>query len=143
MKIVITSDHGGFELKEGLIAYLKQSHEVEDLGTNDLASVDYPDYAKAISQKILTGAYDFGIALCGTGIGISIACNRYKGIRCALAYSMKTAKLAKEHNNANIISFGGRTTTLIQAQKRLEVFMKAKFLNGRHLQRINKIEGDC
>jgi ribose 5-phosphate isomerase B len=144
MKIAITSDHGGFELKGELINYLKSlNHEIVDLGTDSNTSVDYPDYGHLIGREIASGDYAFGIALCGTGIGISIACNKVKGIRAALIYSKKVAVLAREHNNANIICLGARTTTKAQAIARISAFMNASFLGGRHEIRINKIEGEC
>lgn len=137
MKIAIANDHGGFELKKHLVEYLtNEGHEVVDLGSTSNASVDYPIYGKRIGKEIVKGSYDFGIAICGTGIGISIAANKIKGVRAALIYDNKTAVLAKEHNNANIIALGGRTTKNKQAEELVEAFMNTQF-ESRHQNRIN------
>ncbi|MFA6800839.1 MAG: ribose 5-phosphate isomerase B [Acholeplasmataceae bacterium] len=140
MKIAIASDHAGFELKEAVKQYLLAKDVlVTDLGTNSLASVDYPDYGKKIGEAVVKQSYDFGIAICGTGIGISIAANKVHGVRAALIYDENTAILAKKHNNANIIAFGGRTTTKEQAFHMIDAFMSTEF-EVRHLNRINKIK---
>ncbi len=139
MKIAIGSDHGGYELKEFLKAYLDgQKISYDDYGTNSLESVDYPDFGKKVAQAVLTKKYDFGIVICGTGIGISIAANKIKGIKAALVYNEETAKLAKEHNNANIIALGGRTTKPDDAIKIVNTFMKTTF-EQRHQKRLDKI----
>jgi len=140
MKIAIGSDHGGFELKEQIKHYfdnLKISYV--DLGTYSKDSVDYPDYGKKIALAVTHEAYDFGIGICGTGIGISIAMNKVKGVRAALVYDENTARLAKEHNNANIIALGGRTTTREQAIKIINSFMQSTF-EPRHQPRLDKIK---
>ena len=112
MRIAIGSDHGGYELKEKLKVYLKDNHvEVTDYGTNSNDSVDYPKFGEKVGHAVVHGMYDFGIVICGTGIGISIAANKVKGVRAALIYDEQTARLAKEHNNANVIALGGRTTS--------------------------------
>jgi ribose 5-phosphate isomerase B len=140
MKIALASDHGGFELKEKVKTFLSEDgHEVFDLGTNNEESVDYPIYGEALGKFISEGKADFGIAFCGTGIGISIACNKVKGIRCALLYSAQTAKMAKEHNNANIIAIGGRTTSFDDAKEYVKAFMNAEFEGGRHQKRLDEI----
>jgi len=140
MKIAIASDHAGFELKEAVEAYLtKKGIEVNDLGTHSESSVDYPDYGKKLGEVVTHEPYDFGIAICGTGIGISIAANKVKGVRAALIYNVETAKLAKNHNNANIIALGGRMTSKEEAFKMIDAFMAASF-EKRHLNRIHKIE---
>lgn len=140
MKIAIASDHAGFELKEALKNYLTNKNiEVNDLGTNSLDSVDYPDYGKKLGEAVTSDPYDFGIAICGTGIGISIAANKVKGVRAALIYNEETAKLAKNHNNANIIALGGRMTPKEEAYKMVDAFMSASF-EQRHLNRLHKIE---
>ncbi len=139
MSIVIASDHGGFELKEQIKAYFDSKKiEYVDLGTHSRDSVDYPDFGSKIGEAVISGSYDFGIALCGTGIGISIAANKIKGVRAALVYDENTARLAKEHNNANIIALGGRTTTREKAIAIIDSFMGATF-EARHQTRINKI----
>lgn len=137
--ILIASDHGGYELKEGLIKYFQEQEiPYKDLGTNNSDSVDYPDFGIKLGEEFLKGDYELGIAICGTGIGISIAANKVKGIRAALVYDENTAKLAKEHNKANILALGGRTTKLANAIKYLEIFRSTKFEN-RHQKRIDKI----
>ena len=140
MKIAIGSDHAGYELKEGLKKYFNKANiSYIDVGTDNAAtSVDYPDYGKKVAMEVISKHLDFGIAICGTGIGISIAANKVKGIRAALIYDMLTAKLAKEHNNANVIAFGGRVTSLEEAIKMLDVYMNTKF-DERHQSRIDKI----
>ncbi|QWB96362.1 ribose 5-phosphate isomerase B [Mycoplasmatota bacterium] len=139
MKIAMASDHAGFELKEAVKNYLNnQKIEVEDLGTYSLDSVDYPDYGKKLGVAVMSGSYDFGIAICGTGIGISIAANKVHGIRAALIYDKTTARLAKEHNNANVIALGGRLLSKEEAYKLVDAFMHASF-EERHLKRLNKI----
>lgn len=140
MRIAIGSDHGGFELKEYIKTYLaKKNIEVVDFGTDSLDPVDYPDYGKKVGLAVTKENYDFGIVLCGTGIGISISANKIKGVRAALIYDELTAKLAKEHNNANIIALGGRTTTKEEAIKILNAFMNSTY-ELRHQNRIDKIK---
>lgn len=137
--ILIASDHAGFKLKEGLIEYFKEQNiSFKDLGTNNLDSVDYPDYGIKLGKEFIKGGYEMGIVICGTGIGISIAANKVKGIRAALVYNEETASLAKIHNNANVLAMGGRTTKLEDAIKYLEAFRSAKF-EQRHQNRIDKI----
>jgi len=137
--IVITSDHAGYELKQGLIEYFKNNNiAYEDLGTHSLDSVDYPDYGFKIGKAIQTGNYEFGIAVCGTGIGISIAANKVPGTRAALVYDENTAVLARQHNNANVIALGGRTTKLKDAIHYVNLFSKTKF-EERHQRRIDKL----
>ena len=144
MKIAIAADHGGFALKEALKAHFAaQNMPLDDLGTFSDESVDYPDYAHKMADYILQKKADLGILICGTGIGISIAANRHKGIRAALLYDKFAAQMAKEHNNANIIVFGGRTMNLPEVIERCNVFLNATFEGGRHQNRINKIEQEC
>lgn len=141
MKIAIASDHGGFELKEKLKSYLASKNmETEDLGTDSPESVDYPDFAKKMAHHILALKADLGILICGTGVGISIAANRFKGIRAALLYSPFVAEMAKKHNNANVVVFGGRTMDFENVKECLDVFLKTEFEGGRHLRRIGKID---
>lgn len=139
MKVAIGSDHGGYSLKEKIKAYLTSQHvDVVDYGTNSNESVDYPEYGEKVGHAIVGGGFDFGIVLCGTGIGISIAANKVKGVRAALVYDENTARLAKEHNNANIIALGGRTTTYENAISIINTFMQATF-ESRHQKRLDKI----
>ena len=139
MKIAIGSDHGGFELKEQIKTYLKTKNvELVDFGTHSTAAVDYPDFGEKVGLAVTHEDYDFGIVLCGTGIGISISANKIKGVRAALVYNEETARLAKEHNNANIIALGGRTTTKDEAYKIVDTFMNSTF-EPRHQKRLDKI----
>lgn len=140
MKIAMAADHGGFELKNILKEYLTQKgHEITDLGTNSSESVDYPDYAVLCCNEVIGGKADFGILVCGTGVGISIAANKVKGIRCGLCPSPEIAALVKQHNNANVISLGGRTTPPPLAKKIVDAYMSAEYEGGRHQKRIDKI----
>lgn len=140
MKIAIGSDHGGFELKEYIKDYLKEkAYDVKDFGTHSNASVDYPDFGKKVGEAVVNEDYDFGIVFCGTGIGISIAANKVHGVRAALVYDEITARLAKEHNNANIIALGGRTTSKEKAISILESYMQAEY-ELRHQKRLDKIK---
>ncbi len=139
MKIAIAADHGGFELKEALKQHYSNLNLL-DLGTYSTASVDYPDYAQKVVQAILSGQADLGILICGTGVGISIAANRYKGIRAALLYSAEVARLAKAHNNANILVFGGRTMAVDDVIKRIDTFMQTEYEGGRHQRRLDKLD---
>ena len=139
MKIAIASDHGGFELKEQLLEHYRSDHWL-DLGTYSKDSVDYPDYAQKMANAVRKGEADLGILVCGTGIGISIAANRCKGIRAALLYSIEAARLAKEHNNANVLVFGGRTMAFNDVVSRIDTFLAASYEGGRHQTRLDKIE---
>ena len=143
MKIVAAADHGGFEMKNQIVEDLrKQGFAVEDLGTNSADSVDYPDFAEKATAKVLAGQADLGILVCGTGIGISIAANRHKGIRAAILYDDYVAKVAREHNNANVLCFGGRTMTTEDALRRIGIFLKAEYEGGRHDRRLCKLDLD-
>ena len=140
MKIAIGSDHGGYDLKEAIKSYFDTKDiTYVDFGTYSSASVDYPDYAKKVGEAVTKEAYDFGIVICGTGIGISIAANKVKGVRAALVYDENTAFLAKAHNHANVIALGGRTTSNEKAIAIIESFMQAD-QEERHQQRIDKIK---
>ncbi|MGI6787543.1 MAG: ribose 5-phosphate isomerase B [Acholeplasmataceae bacterium] len=140
MKVVIANDHGGYELKRHLLDYFKSKGiEIVNLGTNSNDSVDYPIYGEKLAKEVLKGEYDFGIAICGTGIGISISVNKFRGIRAALIYDERTAMLAKEHNNANVIVLGGRTLTNKRAEELIEAFMSSKF-ESRHQHRLDLLE---
>jgi len=137
MRVVIANDHGGYELKRHLLSYFEaRGIEVVNLGTNSNESVDYPVYGELLAREVLKGEYDFGIAICGTGIGISMAVNKFQGIRAALIYDLNTAMLAKEHNNANVIVLGGRTLTNKKAEELIEAFMNSKF-EERHQHRLD------
>lgn len=138
--IAIGSDHGGFELKEHIVKHLEEKGiEVKDFGVYNEDSADYPDCARPVCEAILSGEYECGILICGTGIGISMAANKFKGIRAALCTNVFSAKMAKEHNDANIICLGGRVTGRELAKMIVDTYLEAEFLGGRHLERIKKI----
>ena len=141
MKIAIASDHGGWDLKAELIAYYKNKGiDLMDLGTYSSESCDYPDIADKLCHAILSGEAETGILVCGTGIGISIAANRYKGIRAAVLYDNDVARLAREHNNANVAVFGGRIMKKEDVFRRMDIFLTTDFLGDRHLRRIQKLD---
>jgi len=138
-KVFLASDHAGFELKNELKEAIKGlGYEVVDLGANDKNSVDYPDYAHLLASKLEPNCY--GVLVCGTGIGISIAANRHENVRCALCHDEFTARLAREHNDANVIAFGARVIGAGVAISALETFLKTEFESGRHERRVQKIE---
>jgi len=140
MKIALGSDHGGYELKNEIIKHLQsRGIETEDLGCYSTESVDYPIYGKAVAHAVADGKADLGIVCCGTGIGISIAANKVKGIRCALPYNEFTAQMCKQHNNANMISFGGRTLTVEQAIKYTDIWLDTEYEGGRHQRRVDML----
>ena len=139
-KIIIASDHGAISLKQEIISFLKSNDcEVKDMGVNTDDSVDYPDIALSACNEFKKGGYDFGILLCGTGIGMSIAANKVKSIRCAQVYDLFTAEMAKAHNNANFITFGGRIKYSVPVNAMIDKFMKTNFSGDRHERRIAKI----
>ncbi|MBE7033860.1 MAG: ribose 5-phosphate isomerase B [Ruminococcaceae bacterium] len=140
MKIAMAADHGGFELKNILKDYLEEKgHTVMNLGTDSSESVDYPDYAKLCCEKVVSKEVDFGILVCGTGVGISIAANKIDGIRCGLCPSKEIAALVKQHNNANVIALGGRFTSPEEGKAIIDSYMAAQFEGGRHQTRVDKI----
>ena len=139
-RIAIGSDHAGFTVKEAIRAYLESAgYAVSDLGTSSEQSVDYPDYGQAVGRRVVSQQADFGIAVCGTGIGISIAANKVPGVRAALAHDLNTARLAREHNDANVLALGGRIVTGDAAIEMVEVFLTTGYLGGRHQRRLDKI----
>lgn len=140
MKIVIGSDHGGFDLKQVLIPYLEEKgFSVTDVGCYDTASVDYPDIAEKACSLITSGEAAWGVLICGTGIGISMAANKIRGIRCALVSNEYSAEMTKRHNNANMLALGGRVTGPDLAKNILNAYINAEFEGGRHEMRIDKI----
>lgn len=140
MKIVIGSDHAGVALKKEIMEMLEEEgHEIINCGTDTSDSVDYPDIAEKVANKVLAEKA-LGVIICGTGIGISIAANKIPGIRAALAQDIFTAKLAREHNDANIVSIGARVTGAGLALEIVKTFIKTDFLAGRHLRRVEKIK---
>ena len=143
MKIAIASDHGGFALKEQVKAHLTERNlEVLDLGTHSEESVDYPAYGKACGEAVVNGEADLGIVVCGTGIGISIACNKVKGVRCGLCTSVEMAHLTKQHNNANVLALGGRTTAPELAMAIVDEWLDTEFEGGRHQRRVDMLDAE-
>ncbi len=141
MKIAIGSDHAGFELKENVKDYLKElGHEVLDLGTHSTESVNYPEYAEKVAKAVSKGEAERGILICGTGIGMSIAANKVEGIRAALVHSVYTAKMASRHNNANIITFGGRIESPEEARAFVKAWLETPYEGERHNKRLFKIK---
>jgi len=140
-KLIIASDHGGYDLKEFLQKKLvKKGFKLIDLGTHSSNSVDYPDYAKKVAKKVLKEKC-FGILICGTGLGMSMTANKFKGIRAALCWNTKTAKLARNHNNANVLCLGGRILKKRNALRITNAFLKEKPSTAkRHKKRIKKID---
>lgn len=140
MNIAIASDHGGFELKEELKSFLDTlGVRYVDLGAVNGESVDYPDFGIELARRVSEGEFEKGILLCGTGIGMSIVANKFPEIRAALVWDTFTATLAKEHNNANILVMGGRTTDKNTAKEMIKAWLDAKFEGGRHQRRLDKI----
>ena len=139
-KIFISSDHAGFSLKESIKLYLsKKEINFHDLGPTNDSSVDYPDYAHKLSKKVKVSKDNVGILVCGSGIGMCITANRHKNIRAALCLNLKSTKLSRLHNDANIITLGSRLMTTKNALSCIDVFLNTKFESGRHLKRIKKI----
>lgn len=140
MKIVLASDHGGYDLKEVIKKHLiEKGYDIMDLGTNSEESVDYPDYGYAAGEVVAQGKADAGIVFCGSGIGICIAANKVKGVRCALLTSVEMAVLAKSHNDANVISLGGRLTPPDLAIEIVDTWLTTEVEGGRHQRRIDKL----
>ncbi len=140
MKIALGSDHGGYALKEFIKTVLeKQGHTYEDFGCHGLESCDYPDFGVPAAKAVASGACDRGIVFCTTGIGISIACNKVKGIRCAHCADVVQAELTRKHNNANMMAIGAGFTGEYLAERLVETFLSTEFEGGRHQRRVDKI----
>ena len=141
MNIVVGSDHGAVDLKEEVKLVLKEFPDIKvvDVGTFSHDPVDYPDIAKMVCEKIISGDCERGVVLCGTGIGISISANKIKGIRCALCSDVFSAKMARAHNDANVLALGGRVLGVGPAGEIVRAFIESKFEGGRHERRVNKI----
>ena len=140
MKIAIGNDHAGFLLKVKLTAQLTNSgHNVHDLGSHNAESVDYPDYARLVAEEVRGGKADFGIVICGTGNGINIAANKFDGIRSALCWNEEIARLARQHNNANVLALPARFINEEEAERITNAFINEKFEGGRHQKRVEKI----
>ena len=139
-KVILASDHAGFKLKEEIKKFLiKKRKKVLDLGTKNTSSVDYPDYAHLLSKKMKKSENQFGILICGSGIGMSMVANKHKNIRAALCYDTKSTKLSRQHNNANVMTIGARLIKKNIALKCVSTFLETDFNRGRHLRRIKKI----
>jgi ribose 5-phosphate isomerase B len=140
MKISIGSDHAGFEYKQALVEMLRaQDHEVIDVGTHSADSTDYPLWCIPAAEKVASGEAEKGIVIGGSGNGEAIAANKVKGIRCAIAWSDETARLGRQHNNANVLSIGERMVTLETAKRLVDIWLSTPFEGGRHLQRIEEL----
>ena len=137
-KILIASDHAGLDLKQGLIEQMPKD-TFEDLGTNSNENVDYPDYANELARRISSDNNKKGVLICGTGVGMSVAANKFKNIRAGLVYNSEVAKLIREHNDANILVLPGKYMDIHEAKKCVEIFLTSSFEGGRHMRRLNKI----
>ena len=139
-RVLLASDHAGFKLKDKIKRFLiKKGNTVLDLGTKNTNSVDYPDYAHLLSKKMKNNKSQFGILICGTGIGMDMAANKHKNIRAALCYNTKSTKLSRQHNNANVMTIGARLIKEKTALMCVSTFLKTEFVGGRHIKRIKKI----
>lgn len=141
MKISIGSDHAGYAYKEEIKKYLeKKGYEMIDVGTHSTESCDYPEFGREAAKRVATGEATYGIVVCSSGEGISIAANKIKGVRCGLAYNDDVARLIRQHNNANMIGFGASFMALEDVLKRIDIFLSTPFEGGRHERRVHKIE---
>ena len=141
MKIVIASDHGGINLKRTIVeALVQKGVDITDFGPDSDESVDYPDYARPVAEKVADGVFDRGILICGTGIGMSIAANKVKGIRCALVHDSFSAKATRQHNNSNMLAMGERVIGSGLANDIVDIWLNTEYEGGRHERRVCKIE---
>ncbi len=141
MIVAIAGDHGGFALKQKIRKHLiERGIKIADLGTDSEESVDYPEFGKACAQAVASGKADRGIVICGTGIGISIAANRIRGIRCGLCTSVEMAELSRKHNNANMLAMGGRITSVEDAIRITDAWLDTEFEGGRHSRRVDMLD---
>lgn len=140
MKIAVGSDHAGVEYKKKIAEHLtSKGIEVKDFGAFSTDSVDYPDFAHAVSEGVEKGEFDFGILLCGSGEGVSMTANKHPGVRCALCWNTDVARLSRQHNDANIIAFGARFMAIEYILEMIDVFLETPFEGGRHQRRVDKI----
>ncbi len=140
MKIAVASDHAGFDLKQAICDYLSQQKiDVIDLGPKNADRVDYPDFAKEVALLVSKNKAEAGILICGTGLGMMITAGKFKNVRPTLAADIYTARMAKEHNNANVLGLGARTTDFAKAKRIVAAWLKSKFKEGRHQDRLDKI----
>ena len=141
MKLVLASDHGGYELKEEIKKHLQEKgYDPIDIGTHSTESVDYPQFGRAAAEMVAAGEADKGILCCGTGIGISLAANKVPGIRCAVVSDTFSAKMSRAHNDANMLSLGGRVVGTGLALQIVDVWLETEFEGGRHQRRVDQIE---
>lgn len=141
MKIVIASDHAGYDYKEKIKKHLnKNGYEVIDVGTNSKESCDYPIYAREAAKIVSKKKAEFGVLICSSGEGVMIAANKIKGVRAGLAYNDEVAALLRQHNDANMIAFGAKFMKINDVLKRVDIFLKTKFEGGRHLRRVKQIK---
>ena len=139
-RIALGADHAGYHIKEIIRHFLENAgYPVDDLGTWSEESVDYPDYGKAVADRVAAHQDVYGIAVCGTGMGMSIAANKVAGVRAAVAHNVDTARLAREHNDANVLAMGGRVVNGVEAVEMVQAFLNATFAGGRHARRVEKI----
>jgi ribose 5-phosphate isomerase B len=140
IRIALGADHGGFELKERVRQYLLgKGCTVEDLGTHTAESVDYPDFARKVAERVAAQGADFGVVICGTGLGVAMTANKVRGIRAAPCSDTISARFARSHNNANVLTMGGRIVDAATAEKILDVWISTPFEGGRHQRRLDKI----
>ncbi len=140
MKIVIANDHAAVELKQEIASFIEElGHEVVNIGTDSHDSCDYPEYGKKAADMVASGQVDLGVLICGTGVGISLAANKVKGIRCGVCSEATTARLIRQHNNANMIAFGARIVGTELAKDIVQAFLSAEFMGGRHATRVDMI----
>lgn len=140
MKLAIGGDHAGFEYKAEIIKHLEANgHEVKDFGPFSTASCDYPDYVHPLAEAVENGEYEFGITICGSGIGVSMVANKHKGIRAGLCWEPVLAQLTRQHNNANVLSMPARFISLVRAIEIVDTFISTEFEGGRHQNRVDKI----
>lgn len=138
MRVVIGSDHAGFDLKEALLQWLHDAgHEVIDVGTDSEASCDYPVFGAAVAREVAAGDADRGVAVCGSGIGICMAANKIPGVRAAVLRTAEDAEMSRRHNDANVACFGGRVTAVAEAERALGIFLGTDFEGGRHERRVD------
>lgn len=141
MIIPIASDHAGYPAKEKVIKILKEmGHDIVDYGTHSEESVDYPDYAIQVAEKVNSGEYEMGIVICGSGQGVCMTANKYPKVRAGLVYSVNSAKMTRQHNNANVLCLPGRELTEEQMKELVNIWLNTEFEGGRHKRRIDKIE---
>ncbi len=140
MRIVVASDHGGYEMKEAIRRHLEEKgHDVVDVGTSSMESVSYAEFSQRAADKVLDGSCERGIVVCGTGIGVSIIANKNPGIRCALCTNEFMAEMARRHNNANILALGGRVLAIPYALMLVDLFVEVAYDGGRHQNRLDQI----